>query len=281
MKRGLLPTGAEVFTFGTENTLKIFPPNTFKFKPKGHIVLDDIQECILDNFWFQYNNKREEKGYMLSILNSLAEYFHMMNKKLPKSEKFEPQEIKPLYVLFDGTKPGIYITFEEIIQEKLEARRKKEDITWRKYLDINEALNRAKTIIGENYHIEPKAKEYIQKFRGVDKNTASPVNPKAESSNSKKVKEEEGSLKIQTYKECLLKGVDPLDSEHIDLKIEEKFEESTKILKEELKQEILKELRFEFNEKFEEIKKEFDTKYDFNLSDDDHMDIAGHGQKPE
>ena len=132
MKRGILPNRTEVFTFGIENTLKIFPPNTFKFNPKSHIALDDIQQCILDNFWYQYNNKREEKGYMLSILNSLAEYFNMMNKKLPKSTKMEPQEIKPLYVLFDGNKPGIYITYEEIAIEKLEARKKKEDITWKK-----------------------------------------------------------------------------------------------------------------------------------------------------
>ena len=34
-------------------------------------------------------------------------------------------------------------------------------------------------------------------------------------------------------------------------------------------------------EKFEEIKKECDNKYNFHLSDDDHMDITGHGQQPE
>ena len=93
MKRGILPNRTEVFTFGIENTLKIFPPNTFKFNPKSHIALDDIQQCILDNFWYQYNYKREEKkGYMLSILNSLAEYFNVMNKKLRKSAKMEPQK---------------------------------------------------------------------------------------------------------------------------------------------------------------------------------------------
>jgi hypothetical protein len=52
MKRGILPNGTEVFTFGIDNTLRIFSPNTFKFKAKGHIALDEIQECILDNFWF-------------------------------------------------------------------------------------------------------------------------------------------------------------------------------------------------------------------------------------
>ena len=37
------------------------------------------------------------------------------------------------------------------------------------------------------------------------------------------------------------------------------------------------------DEKFEKIKIECDQKYDFNLlnDDDNHMDIAGHGQRPE
>lgn len=283
MKKGLLPNGSEVYTFGIENSLKIFPPNTFNFKPKNHITLDEIQSCILDNFWYQYNNKRDDKGYMLSILNSLTEYFNKMNKKGSISENIEVQEIKPLYVLFDGTNPGIYMTYEEIIKEKLEARKKKEDITWRKYLDINEALSRAKDIIGENYYIEPKAKEYIQKSKGINKNTPVPSNAKCikgEASSSKRIKEED-SPKYQTYKDCLVKGVDPLDVEYINIKIEEKLEDSKKSLKEVLKEEVLKELRLEFEEKFEDLKKEYLTKYDFNLSDDDHMDIAGHGQKPE
>ena len=276
MKKGLLPNGSEVFTFGIENSLKIFPPNTFNFKPKNHIILDEVQSSILDNFWYQYNNRREDKGYMLSILNSLAEYFNMMNKKGSISANIDIQEIKPLYVLFDGTNPGIYMTFEEIIKEKMVARRKKEDITWKKYIDINEALKQARSIIGENYYIEPKAKEYIQKCKGIDKNIPASSTQKGEASNSKRIKEED-SPKYQTYKDCLVKGVDPLDIEYVNIKIEEKFEDSKKSLKEE----ILKELRAEFDEKFEEIKKEYLTKYDFNLSDDDHMDIAGHGQKPE
>jgi hypothetical protein len=276
MKKGLLPNGSEVFTFGIENSLKIFPPNTFNFKPKNHIILDEVQSSILDNFWYQYNNRREDKGYMLSILNSLAEYFNMMNKKGSISANIDIQEIKPLYVLFDGTNPGIYMTFEEIIKEKMVARKKKEDITWKKYIDINEALKQARSIIGENYYIEPKAKEYIQKCKGIDKNIPASSTQKGEASNSKRIKEED-SPKYQTYKDCLVKGVDPLDIEYVNIKIEEKFEDSKKSLKEE----ILKELRAEFDEKFEEIKKEYLTKYDFNLSDDDHMDIAGHGQKPE
>jgi hypothetical protein len=276
MKKGLLPNGSEVFTFGIENSLKIFPPNTFKFKPKNHIILDEVQSCILDNFWYQYNNRREDKGYMLSILNSLAEYFNMMNKKGSISSNIDIQEIKPLYVLFDGINPGIYMTFEEIIKEKMVARKKKEDLTWKKYIDFNEALKQARSIIGENYYIEPEAKEYIQKSKGKDKNIPASPTQKGEVSNSKRIKEED-SPKYETYKDCLLKGVDPLDIEYVNIKIEEKFEDSKKSLKEE----ILKEIRAEFDEKFEEIKKEYLTKYDFNLSDDDHMDIAGHGQKPE
>ena len=82
MKRGVSPSVNKRFSFGTENRLRIFPPNIYKFKPRNHIVLHEIQECILDNFWFQYNNKRDDRGYMLAILNSLAEYFHMINEKI-------------------------------------------------------------------------------------------------------------------------------------------------------------------------------------------------------
>ena len=99
----------ETLIIGPENKLRIFPPNSYKFKPKDHIVLDEVQECILDNFWFQYNNKREEKGYMLSILNSLAEYFNKINTMLPVSEEFEVPEQRPIYVLYEGKNPGIYI----------------------------------------------------------------------------------------------------------------------------------------------------------------------------
>ncbi|KAK1573522.1 hypothetical protein QYE76_017367, partial [Lolium multiflorum] len=92
MKRGMNFNGMETFSFGAENKLRIFPPNSYKFKPKDHIVLDDMQECILDNLWYQYNNKRDEKGYFLSILNSLSEYFNMINGKIPSPENIEIPE---------------------------------------------------------------------------------------------------------------------------------------------------------------------------------------------
>jgi hypothetical protein len=54
-------------------------------------------------------------SYMLSILNNLAEYFHMMNETLPKYDDHDSIEQKPIYVIFEGSKPGVYISFEEII----------------------------------------------------------------------------------------------------------------------------------------------------------------------
>jgi len=108
MKRGTSPIRGECFSFGTDNKLRIFPPNTYKFKPRDHIVLDDIQECILDNFWFQYNNKREDKCYRLAILNSLAEYFHMINEKIQPKEPSGNIE-KKLYMLYIGEKHQEFI----------------------------------------------------------------------------------------------------------------------------------------------------------------------------
>src|SRR4051794_17331822 len=103
---------------------------------------------------------------MLSILNSLAEYFNMMNKEVPNSVNIESQDLMPLYVLYNGKKPGIYMTYEKIISEKLDADKIKKDLIWRKYNKVNDALKYAREMIGENYYIEPSAKEYIQKFVG-------------------------------------------------------------------------------------------------------------------
>jgi hypothetical protein len=56
---------------------------------------------------------------MLSILNSLAEYFHITNEALPKYDDHDSIEQKLIYVIFKDSKPGIYITFEEIIGQKV------------------------------------------------------------------------------------------------------------------------------------------------------------------
>ena len=70
MRKGLFANKDEYLFFGEENRLKMFQPNTFNFKPKSHIKLDEAQRCILDNFWFQYTLKREEKDifYQFSIV---------------------------------------------------------------------------------------------------------------------------------------------------------------------------------------------------------------------
>ena len=158
-------SGVETFVFSPKNKLRVFPPNSYKFKPRDHIVLDEVQECILDKFWYQYNNKREEKGYMLSILNSLAEYFHLINCMLPISNDIESVQQRPIYVEFEGPKPGIYVTFEEIISQKMEAKVEGVGMSWKKYTEIDEALNKARAMLGVNYYIDSIAKEYIQKFK--------------------------------------------------------------------------------------------------------------------
>ena len=272
MKRGNSPTSSwEKMQFGAENALTIFPPNTFNFNPKRHVVVNNRQQCLLDNFWYQANNAKDNKGYFCSVLNSLAEYFNEINKILPKSAEIEARTMMPLYVLFDGKKPGIYVTFDEILIEKVKARKMKEDITFRKYLDINEALDRARSGIGENYYIEPAAKEYIES------NTIASAIKKGEASGSKKPKEEE-LLKYGSYKQCLVKGVDPLDGEYIDQKIDEKMEEAKKSIISEIKEQVLREVRVEVTEKIYELKKQYEEeltkfkedhflKYDIDMED--------------
>jgi len=271
MKRAMNFAGIESFVFGTDNKLRIFPPNSYKFKPKDHIVIDEVQECLLDNFWFQYNNKREDKGYMLSILNSLAEYFHMINELLPTADVPEKVEQENLYLIFNGKKPGLYTSFEQLAIQKMDAEMKGGSLTWKKFTNIDEALSKTRMALGVNYYIEPAAKEYIQNFKKahVKKNPVAPAVSKIK---------EEGTSKKPTYKECLVKGVDPLDGSYIDMKIEEKFESIAPEWKKDIKEDILNEIRKEFNAKFEEMKKSYEEKYEIPFSDEDIMDIAGHGQ---
>ncbi len=65
--------------------------------------------------------------------------------------------------------------------------------------------------------MEPAAKEYIHKYR-------MPMNKKVSASSSILDIEKEEVLNKPTYKECLMKGVDPLDGEYIDWKLDEKFD---------------------------------------------------------
>jgi hypothetical protein len=119
MKWTMNHMGVESFSFRNNNKLKIFSQNSFKFKSNDHIIIDEVQECILDNFWYQYNNKKKEIGYMLSILNSLAEYFHMTNEAVPMNFDHDSVEQKPIYVIFEGNKTGVYLSYEEVIWQKI------------------------------------------------------------------------------------------------------------------------------------------------------------------
>jgi hypothetical protein len=273
MKSSTNHMGVESFNSGNDNKLKIFRPTSIKFKPKDHIIIDEVQECILDNFWYQYNNKREERGYIISILNNLAEYFHMTNKAMSKYDDHDSIEQKPIYVIFEGSKPDVYISFEEIIGQKVAAKYTG-GISWKKYINIDEALAQAQRILEVNYYMEPDAKEYIQKVK-MSKNKMVSASPSILD-----IKKEE-VLNKPTYKECLIKGVDLLDGEYIDWKLDEKFNVISPQWKKDIKEEILKEEKLEMNEKIEELKKEYNTKFDISFSNEDIMDIGGHKQKSE
>lgn len=80
---------------------------------------------------------------------------------------------------------------------------------------------------------------------------------KGEASGSKKPKEEE-SPKYDSYKQCLVKGVDPLDGEYIDQKIDEKMEEAKNSIIAEIKEQVLREVRVEVTEKIYELKNQYE-----------------------
>jgi hypothetical protein len=75
-----------------------------------------------------------------------------------------------------------------------------------------------------------------------------------------------------------MKGMDPLDGEYIDLKLDENFKKNITIMKKDIKEEILKEVKMEMNEKFKELKKEYNAKFDISFSDEDIMKIGDTGK---
>jgi predicted secreted acid phosphatase len=215
MKRSTNHMGVESFSFENDNKLKIFPSNSFKFKPKDHIIINEVQECILDNFWYQYNNKKEESGYMLSILNIIAEYFHMMNEALPKYDDHDSIEQKHIYVIFKDSKPGVYTSFEEIRHNV--GAKYTGGISRKKYINIDESLTQAQRILKVNYHMKHSEVQNVQK-----KEVQMSKNKKLTSSLSILDIKKEVVLNKPTYKECLMKGFDPLDGEYIDCKLDKK-----------------------------------------------------------
>ena len=114
--------------------------------------------------------------------------------------------------------------------------------------------------MGLNYYIEPAAKEYIQKQKRAH-NKHSPTRTPIINIPG------EGTSSNKSYKECITKGLDPLDGEYIDWK-------------KEVKEEILTEVLKEMKNKFDNTKKEYDDKYDINnFLEEDNMDVAEHEEK--
>jgi DNA modification methylase len=138
-----------------------------------------------------------------------------MNESLSKYDDHDSIEQKLIYVIFEDSKPGVYISSEEIIEQKVGAKYTG-DISWKKYINIDEALTQARRILEVNYYMKPSAKEYIQKFQ-MSKN-------KKVSASSSILDIKKEVLNKPTYKECLMNGVDLLDGEYIDWKLDKKIE---------------------------------------------------------
>jgi hypothetical protein len=109
---------------------------------------------------------------MLAILNSLAEYFHIINGKIQLKEPSSNIEKRHISVIYRGKILGIYVTFESIIAQQVERKNNG----------------------GVNYFIDPAAKDYIQKYkRAIDVKINLPrVNIR-----------EDGRSKLPTYKDVV------------------------------------------------------------------------------
>ena len=153
-----------------------------------------------------------------------------------------------------------------------------------KYLDIDQALSYARTILGVNYFLGPATKDYIQKYK-----KANEIKPIWAGPN---IREDEPS-RPHTYKEAEKKDIDPLNEEYVNTKIKEKLETMTLQWKKDIKEEILQEIKGEIDAKFENImkdyevniKKDYESKMniqisDYDENDDEMLDIRGHGQRP-
>ncbi|KAG2657455.1 hypothetical protein PVAP13_1KG280608 [Panicum virgatum] len=203
---------------------------------------------------------------MLAILNSLAEYFHMINGKIQPKDLSNNIKKKPIYVIYRGKTPGIY----QIEKEK------DGGISWKKYLDIDQALSYARNILGINYFLEPAAKEYIQKYRKSNeiKTNLPGINIR-----------EDGPSRIPTYKDAVKKEAS--NEEYVEKKIKERLDSIIPQLKKDIKKEIWQEVKHEIKKNFDAIKKDYEenikkdceSKMNMPISDDDMLDIRGHGQQ--
>ncbi|WVZ52505.1 hypothetical protein U9M48_003558 [Paspalum notatum var. saurae] len=93
---------------------------------------------------------------------------------IPSPTPQESSEQKPLYIIYKGPQPELYISFEEVIMQKAQAQ--PASISFMKHLDITAALGKTRKYLGADFYIEPRAKAYIQNYKG--KNVQNLIYPK-------------------------------------------------------------------------------------------------------
>ena len=130
--------------------------------------------------------------------------------------------------------------------------------------------------MGINYFLEPAAKEYIQNYiKANDVKTNLPgINIK-----------EEGPSKIPTYKVVVKKEAS--NEEYVEKKIKERLDSIIPQLKKDIKEEVWQEVKHKIKENIDSIKKDYEknikkdyeSKMNMPISDDDMLDIRGHGQE--
>nr|CAE02744.2 OSJNBa0006B20.7 [Oryza sativa Japonica Group]CAH67571.1 H0315A08.1 [Oryza sativa] len=109
--------------------------------------------------WVLFEDIITGNGYKV-----IFEHIKGKDNNLPDMLSRLPELQKPIYVVFDGKLPGVYISLEEIVAQKIDAKLMG-GISWKKDKDIDEALSQARKILGINYYLEPAANEYIQKCK--------------------------------------------------------------------------------------------------------------------
>ena len=87
-------------------------------------------------------------------------------------------------------------------------------MSWKKYLDIDQALSYARNILGVNYFLEPAAKDYIQKYR-----KAKDAKINLPGANIR----EEGPSRVSTYKDAVKRDTESLNEEVLEKKLKERI----------------------------------------------------------
>ena len=74
----------------------------------------------------------------------------MVNGKIQPKDPPTNKEKKPIYFIYRGKTPGIFVSFEEVIAQQIK-KEKDGGVSWKKYLDIDQSLSYARNILGINY----------------------------------------------------------------------------------------------------------------------------------